>query len=36
LTIGLALEAMIRDTVPHDEKDCPVNLVVTESRVLET
>ena len=36
LTIGLALEAMIRDTVPHDENDCPVNMIVTECRVLET
>ena len=34
LTIGLALEAMIRDTIPHDGDDYPVNVVVTESRVI--
>ena len=34
VTIGLALEAMIRDTIPHDGDDYPVNMVVTESRVI--
>jgi len=34
LTIGLALEGMLRDQIPHDENDCPVKMVVTESRTL--
>lgn len=34
LTIGLALEAMVRDTIPHNESDYPVHFVVTENRVI--
>lgn len=34
LTIGLALDDMLRDQIPHDENDCPVKMVVTESRIL--
>jgi len=34
LTIGLALDSMLRDQIPHDEKDCPVKMVVTECRIL--
>lgn len=36
VTIGLALDEMIRDHIPHDENDCPVKMVVTECRVIET
>ena len=34
LTIGLALDGMLHDPIPHDENDCPVKMVVTESRIL--
>jgi len=34
LTIGLALDGMLRDQIPHDENDCPVKMVVTETRTL--
>ena len=30
LTIGLAFEGMIRDTIPHDENDSPVKIVISE------
>ena len=36
LTIGLALDAMIREKIPCDENDHPVNIVVTESEIIET
>ena len=35
LTIGLAFEGMIHDQIPHDENDCPVKMIVTESRIVE-
>ena len=35
LTIGLALDAMVFDHIPHDEKDCPVKMVITEHRKIE-
>ena len=31
LTVGLAFEGMIRNTIPCDENDCPVKMVITES-----
>ena len=34
LTIGLAFDGMIRDSIPHGENDCPVKMVVTESRFV--
>ena len=35
LTIGLALDGMIRTQIPHGENDCPVKMVVTESRIMK-
>jgi len=35
LTIGLAFDGMIHDQIPHDKNDCPVNMIVTESRMFE-
>jgi 5-formyltetrahydrofolate cyclo-ligase len=32
LTIGLALDVMVRELIPHDDNDCPVKMVVTESQ----
>jgi 5-formyltetrahydrofolate cyclo-ligase len=34
LTLGLAFDATICERIPYDENDCPVQKVVTESRVL--
>jgi 5-formyltetrahydrofolate cyclo-ligase len=34
LTIGLALDGMLRDQIPLDENDSPVKVVITESRTL--
>ena len=34
LTIGLAFDGMVRDSIPHDENDVPVKMVVTESRFV--
>ena len=34
LSIGLAFDEMIRDQIPHDENDCPVKIIVTESRMV--
>jgi len=34
LSIGLALDGMIREQIPHDANDCPVKMIVTESRML--
>lgn len=35
LTIGLALEGMIREKIPCNEDDYPVKMVVTESEIIE-
>lgn len=32
LTIGLAFEGMVCEWIPHNENDCPVKIVLTESR----
>ena len=34
LTIGLAFDGTIRDQIPCDENDCPVNVVVTDSNLF--
>jgi 5-formyltetrahydrofolate cyclo-ligase len=34
LTIGLAVEEMISERIPCDKNDCPVNMIVTESRTI--
>ena len=36
LTIGLALDTMIRNQIPYGENDYPVKMVVTEIRVYGT
>ena len=35
LTIGLALDAMIREKIPCTEDDYPVTMVVTESEIID-
>ena len=35
LTIGLAFDEMVLDTIPCDANDFPVKKVVTESRIIE-
>jgi len=34
LTIGLVLDGMLHEQIPHDDNDCPVKMVITESRTL--
>jgi len=34
LTIGLALDEVVCEHIPHDENDCPVKMVITEHRII--
>ena len=36
LSIGLTFDETLRDQIPHDENDCPVKMVVSESAVYES
>ena len=35
LTIGLALDEMVHEWIPHDENDFPVKILVTESQIFD-